>query len=109
LVTHIEGGTLAGGFEYRVFRKIFGTKRDDVIWECRKLHNEELYDLYSSPHIVRVIKSRIRWAGHVARMGRREVYTVYWWEKLNERNHLGDPGVDGMIILGWIFKKWVWE
>jgi hypothetical protein len=65
-------------FENRVLRRIFGSKRDEATGEWRKLHNEELHDLYSSPTIVQVIKSRrMIWAGHVARMGeRRGVYRV---------------------------------
>ena len=64
-------------FENRVLRRIFGPKREGVTGEWRKLHNEELNDLYSQ-NIVRVIKSRrLRWTGHVARMGeRRGVYKV---------------------------------
>jgi hypothetical protein len=64
--------------ENRVLRRIFWPKRDEVTGEWRKLHNEEL-NLYSSPTIVRAIKSRrIRWAGHVAHMGRGETYHIYW-------------------------------
>ena len=56
-------------FENRVLRRVFGPKRDEVTVEWRKLHNEELRELYSLPNIVRVVKSRrMRWAGHVARM-----------------------------------------
>jgi hypothetical protein len=65
-------------FENRVLRRIFGPKRDEVIGEWRKLHNEELHIFYSSPNITRQNKSRtLRWAGHVARMGEdRKVYRV---------------------------------
>jgi hypothetical protein len=91
-------------FENWVLRKIFGPKRDEVRGEWRKLHNEELHDLYSSPNIVPVIKSRrMRWAVHVARMG--EACTGFWWGNVNERDHWGDPGVDARIILRRIFRK----
>jgi hypothetical protein len=94
-------------FQNRVLRRIFGPKWDEVTGEWRKLHNEELHDLYCSPIIVRVIKSRrMRWAGHVAWMEKRKACTGFWWGNVREGDHLGDPGVDGRIILRWICKKW---
>jgi len=84
--------------------RIFGPKWDEVTTQWRKLHNEELNDLYSLPNIVRVIKSRrMRWAGHVSSIGegeRRGAYRVFFGGgHLRIKDHLGDPGVDGRIIL----------
>jgi hypothetical protein len=73
-------------FENRVLRGIFGPKRDEVTGECRKLHSGELHNLYSPPDIIRQIKSRrMRWAGHVARMGEGETCTGFWWESPKEK------------------------
>jgi hypothetical protein len=81
-------------------RRIFGPKRDEVTREWRKLHNGELNDLYCSPNILRRIKSRrMRWAWRVALMGREEAYRGMWWGNVRKRDHLGDPGLDGRIIL----------
>jgi hypothetical protein len=75
-------------FENKVLRRIFGPKRDEVAGGWRKLHNEELCDLYSSSSIIRMIKSgKMRWAGHVARMVEREMRLGYWWESQRERDH----------------------
>ena len=66
-------------FENRMLRRVFGPKREEVTGEWRKLHNEEFSNLYSLPNIVGVVKSRrMRWVGHVARMGRGEVCTGLW-------------------------------
>jgi hypothetical protein len=94
----------------RELRKIFEPKRDEVTGKWSKLHNEELRDLYSSPSIIRIIKSRrMRWTGHAARMGvNRNVYRLLVG-KPEEKRPLGKPRrewVGGWMILGWILERW---
>jgi hypothetical protein len=88
-----------------VLRRIFRPKmEEDGSW--RKLHNDELHDLNSSPNIVKVIKSRrMRWAGHVARMGRGNVFTGFWLEGPKVRDHWEDLGVGGRITLSWTLGR----
>jgi hypothetical protein len=93
-------------FENRVLRRVFGPKRDEVTEEWRKLHNEELNDLYSLPSIVRVVKSRrMRWAGHVARMGENRGMQRVLVRKPDGRRPLGRPRRRWEVILRWIFRK----
>jgi hypothetical protein len=96
-------------FEKRVLRRIFGPKRDEVTaGEWRKLHNEGLHDVYTSPNIVRVLKSRrMTWfAACSAVWGRGETCIGFWCGNLRRRLQWGDPGVGGRIMLGWIFRRW---
>jgi hypothetical protein len=95
-------------FENRVLRRIFGPERDEGIGEWRQLHNEELYDLYSPPNIIWVIKSRtMSWAGHVAHMvERRALYRILEGRSEGKR-HLEGLDVDERMILKGIFKKLV--
>jgi hypothetical protein len=97
-------------FENRVLRRIFGPKRDEVTGESRKMHNEELGNLYSSPDIIRQVKSRrMRWAGHVARMGEERKYTRFWWESPKERDHSEDQGLGGKMGPEWTLGILAWE
>ena len=95
-------------FENTVLRRIFGPRRDEVTGELRRLHNEELNDLYPSTNIVLVIKSRrMRWAGHVARTFEERGCIGSWWGSRRERDRWGGLGVDVWIILGRISERWV--
>jgi hypothetical protein len=94
-------------FENRVLRRIFRPKRDEVTGGWRKLHSVELYNLYSTPNIIKIIKLvRMRWAGHVARR-RWEMRTEFWLESPKGSSNLEDLGENGRIglILKRIFGK----
>jgi hypothetical protein len=92
-------------FENRVHGNILGPKWDEVVGWGR-MHNKELRDVYSSPNIIWVIKSRrMRWHSMWHIWGRGEMCTGFWWRNLRERDNLGDTGIGGRIILKLIFKK----
>jgi hypothetical protein len=83
-----------------VLRRVSGPKRDEITGEWRKLHYEELRDLYSLPNILWVVKSRrMKWTRGAFGEG-------FWLGNLRERGLWGDPDVDGRIILRWVFRKW---
>jgi hypothetical protein len=91
-----------------MLRRISGPKCDQVTGERRKLHNEEFNDLYSSPNVIRLIKSRkMRLTGHIASTGEKRGAHVVLVGKPEGKNHLEDLGEEGKIILKWIFRKWI--
>jgi hypothetical protein len=93
-------------FENSVLRRIFGRGWDEVKGQWRKLHSGELHNLYSSPDIIRQIKSRrMRWAGHVARTGKDRKGTSFWRESPKERDHSEDRGVG--FGWGWRGVEWI--
>ena len=93
-------------FENRVLKMKFGTKREEVTGEWRRLNNEEFYDLYSSPNIIQVMKQKTKWMEHVVRVGeRRGAYRVLV-RKSEKWNPLEDLRIFGRIIFKLIIKKW---
>jgi hypothetical protein len=97
-----------------VLRRIFGPKRDEVTGEWRKLHSEELHELYSSPSIIKIIMARrMRWTGHVARMGKER--NAYRWESQKEgKESLGRPRrrwlhniMMDLVEVGWGDVDWI--
>jgi hypothetical protein len=94
-------------FENRMLRRTFRRKRVEILGEWRKMHIEELRNLYSSPNIIRMIKSRTRLAGYVACFReKRNAYEVFLWKNQKERNYKEGQNIDGNIILNWILDKY---
>jgi hypothetical protein len=95
--------------ENRVLRRIFGRKREEVAGGWRRLHNEELHNLYASPNVIRVIKlRRMRWMEQITRMGGGggdDRPAKVWLENLNGRDHSEDLDIDERVILQWVLRK----
>ena len=109
LVSEIKGKTMVCDFKNRVLRKIFWHKRKEVTGGWIKLHNEKLYNIYSSSNIIRVIKSKsMKGGGVCCRNGKRNAYRA-WGENLQERDYMEDLGVDWKIILKIDLKETGWE
>jgi hypothetical protein len=86
---------------------MFRPERDKTAGGSRKLHNEELHNLFALPNIIRIIKSkRMTWTGHVARMGRIILRIGYWWENQKERDFKEVLNLGGRIVLEWILKTY---
>jgi hypothetical protein len=93
-------------FENGFLQRTSGTKWEDEKGEWRKLHSEELHIVYSSPDIIIQIKSRrVRWAGHVARMGEEQKGTMFWWESPKGRDHSQEQRVGGKMGSEWILER----
>jgi hypothetical protein len=93
-------------FENKVLGRLFGTKRAEVTGDWRKLHNEELHNLYSSSSIIRMIR-RMRWTTCSTNGVEEEcIYVDYWWECQNE-DHKEDQEVGGRVILNWILVRYM--
>jgi hypothetical protein len=115
LVSHPKGRVWIEVSENKILRRIFGSKRDEVTGEWRKLHNEELHNLYSSPYIIMQIKSReMRWAGHVTRMGEEtKMCKVFMGEPkgkrpLGRRKRRWDDGIRmDLREMGWGGMDWM--
>ena len=89
-----------------MLRRIIGTRKDRVTGDWKKLHNEELNDLYTSPNIVLMIKSRrMNWLTNVPGMGDRRGVNRFLLGNMRNRGYLEDPDVDGRNILRWIYRK----
>jgi hypothetical protein len=93
-------------FENRVLRRIFGPKKNEATGYSRKQHNEELHNMYYSPNIIRMIKSRrMRWQSMQHEWERRGIHARYWWESQKGRYHWEDQDVGVWTILKWILER----
>jgi hypothetical protein len=89
-----------------MLRRIFGPKRDEVTGVWGKLHNKEICNLYFSPSIIRMVKSRwMRWTGMQNEWRKRGMHIAYWWDSRKERDQCEDQDVDGWAILKWILER----